>query len=38
MYLPTDFVAGEVVESVIGLHNGNDEKEFIVTLIEGSFR
>ena len=33
-----EFVAGEVVEAVIGLTNTNKEKEFIVTLIEGSFR
>ena len=33
-----DFVAGEIVEGVIGLSNTNTEKEFIVTLIEGSFR
>ena len=34
----SEFVAGEVVETVIGLTNTNTEKEFIVNLIEGSFR
>jgi hypothetical protein len=33
-----EFVAGEMVEAVIGLTNTNKEKGFIVTLIEGSFR
>lgn len=38
LFFSQEFVAGEIVEGVIGLTNTNTEKEFIVTLIEGSFR
>ena len=34
----TEFEAGEVVDGLIGFSNTNTEKEFIVTVIEGSFR